>query len=159
MATYSFVDTVASIVGPGGAFPLGNGAGVAQEGITFEHSDQKNIVLTGADGSIMNSLNASMTGRIIVRLLKTSPVNFLLSNLYNFQRIGGAAFWGQNAITISNSTLGDIIGATEVAFVKFTRVTYATEGNVMDWEFSGYIVPELGPGIPGITSNLPGQTL
>ncbi len=155
MATYSFVDTVATLIGPGAAFPLGNGAGVASEGITFTHTDQKDTVVTGADGTIMHSLNASMTGRIIVRLLKTSPTNGLLSALYNFQRTGGAAYWGQNLISISNATLGDIIGATQMAFVKHSDVVYATEGNMLEWEFSGYIVPELGIGVPGLTPASP----
>ncbi len=155
MATYSFVNVSATIIGPGAAFPLGYGAGVAEEGITFAHTDQKDTVVTGADGTIMHSLNASMTGRITVRILKTSPVNGLLSQLYNFQRIGGAAYWGRNVISINEGTLGDIIGGTQMAFVKHPDIVYATNGNVNAWEFSGYIVPELGMGIAGLTPTSP----
>jgi Protein of unknown function (DUF3277) len=151
MATYSFVDTNCILAGPGGVVSMGNGAGAAAEGITFTHTEEKDTVITGADGTIMHSLHASMTGRIIIRLLKTSPTNGILSILYNFQRTGGAAYWGQNTIALSNATLGDIIGGSQMAFVKHPDVVYATEGNVNDWEFSGYIVPELGPGIPGLT--------
>jgi len=151
MSTYSFEDVSASITGPGGTFHLGNGAGVAAEGITFTHTEEKDTIVTGADGAIMHSLHAGMTGRITVRLLKTSPTNGMLSTLYNYQRTGGSAYWGQNTFLISNSTLGDQIGGTQMAFVKHPDIVYATEGNINEWEFSGYIVPELGQGIPGLT--------
>lgn len=151
MATYSFTDTRCTLTGPGAVIPLGNGAGVAGEGITFSHTEEKDTVVTGADGTIMHSLHATMTGRIMVRLLKTSPANGLLSQLYNYQRTGGGAYWGQNVISITQGTLGDIIGGTQMAFTKHPDVVYATEGNMNDWEFSGYIVPELGVGIAGLT--------
>ena len=43
-------DIVAAIKGPNGSFSLGNGAGVAEEGITIAMVDAKNTMVIGADG-------------------------------------------------------------------------------------------------------------
>ena len=72
---YSFEDVQATITGPGGTISLGAGAGNAQEGISVEFIDDKDNMLMGADGSGVHSLRASNAARILVRLLKTSPVN------------------------------------------------------------------------------------
>lgn len=148
--TYSFQDVVATIAGPGGIFGLANGAGTAAEGLTFAHSEDKDTIVTGSDGSIMHSLHAGMTGTITVNILKASPVNGMLSSLYNFQRIGGSALWGKNILSISNSVMGDNIVGSYMAFVKHPDIAYATEGNTNAWVFNGYIVPELGQGLIGL---------
>lgn len=152
--TYSFQDVAATITGPGGCFGLANGAGTAAEGITFEHTDPKNTILTGSDGSIMHSLHAGMTGTIRVSLLKASPVNGMMAAMYNFQRLGGGAVWGKNIITVGNSVMGDNIAGTYMAFMKHPNVVYATEGNTNEWELGGYVVPELGQGIAGLVAGL-----
>lgn len=148
--TYSFQDVSATIFGPGGNFGLANGAGTSSEGITFAHSEDKDTIVTGADGSIMHSLHAGMTGTITVHLLKASPVNGQLNSLYNYQRIGGSALWGKNLITISNSVMGDNIAGVYLAFAKHPDIAYATDGNTNAWVFNGYIVPELGQGLIGL---------
>jgi hypothetical protein len=148
MATYSFEDVVASISGPGGVIPLGNGAGNADEGITVAMSEDKNTMVTGADGSVMHSLHASQSGRVTVRLLKTSPTNALLSAMYNFQTQSSANH-GQNTMLISNPQRGDVISCQQVAFAKQPDLAYAKEGNVQEWEFdAGYIHEILGIGSP-----------
>ena len=45
MSTYSFLDVQATIVGPGGAFSLGSGAGVAEEGISIEPTGEIDTML------------------------------------------------------------------------------------------------------------------
>lgn len=145
--TYSFLDVVATLQGPGGNINLGVGAGTAAEGISFTHTDEKNTVTTGSDGDIMHSLHASMTGRIAVRLLKTSPTNALLNQLFHSQRLGAGANWGQNTISISNTVSGDSIVGTKMAFVKHPDLAYATEGNTVDWEFVGIVIPDIGTGV------------
>lgn len=148
--TYSFQDVVATLKGPGGIVQLGQGAGVAAEGITITHTEEKTTTITGSDGQVQHSLHASMTGRIMIRLLKTSPSNALLNALYHSQR-GSATTWGQNVLTVNNIASGDNIVGTAMAFVKHPDTVYATEGNVNDWEFVGIINPELGAGVPGLT--------
>lgn len=155
MPSYSFQDVVATIAGPGGNFSLGQGAGIAAEGITVSHTEEKDTISTGADGSVMHSLHAGMTGRIVVRLQKTSPVNALLNQMYHFQRTS-AANWGQNIFTVGNVVSGDNDVGTQMAFVKHPDLVYATEANMNEWEFSGYVVPELGAGIPGLTAPVVG---
>src|ERR1019366_1581823 len=95
--TYSFLDCNASIVGPGGGFSLGQGAGVSEEGISTAATENINAMHIGADGMGMHSLHADKSGKVTVRLLKTSPTNQLLSAMYAFQTASGSAH-GQNKI-------------------------------------------------------------
>jgi hypothetical protein len=144
--TYSFLDVHASINGPGGSFAIGAGAGNAEEGITIEASQDVNAMLIGADGSGMHSLVADKSGKITVRLLKTSPVNQLLEAMLAYQRTSGAN-WGQNTITIVNTTSGDSVTAQQVAFVRQPNITYAKEGGIMEWPFEAITIdPTLGDG-------------
>ncbi len=133
--TYSFLDVKAAIVGPGGGFSLGSGAGNAEEGISITPTGDIGGMLIGADGSGQHSLYADKSGRVVVRLLKTSPVNQLLSAMYAFQTASGAAY-GQNTITINDSQRGDVITCGQVAFAKAPDLTYAKEGGTNEWEFN-----------------------
>jgi len=133
--TYSFLDVNAGIVGPGGAFSLGNGAGAAEEGISISPTGDIGGMLIGADGSGQHSLYADKSGRIVVRLLKTSPVNQLLSAMYAFQTSTSAAY-GQNTIAINDSQRGDVITCQQVAFAKAPDLSYAKEAGTVDWEFN-----------------------
>jgi hypothetical protein len=148
VTTYSFINIAASIVGPGAAFNLGYGSGDAEEGITVEMIDDKNKMDVGADGSIMHSLRASNAGRVTVRLLKTAPTNALLSACYNFQRFSSGN-WGQNSIVLADTARGDLVLASQMAFVKQSDLTYAQDGNYNTWVFMGSIDNELlGTGTP-----------
>lgn len=146
--TYSFINVAASLVGPGGVLNLGYGAGDSEEGITVEMIDDKNKMDIGASGEIMHSLRASNAGRITVKLLKTSPTNALLSQLYNFQR-ASSILWGQNAINVADTARGDLINASQMAFVKQSDLGYGQDGNMNTWVFVGSIDNELlGIGTP-----------
>ena len=140
--TYSFMDVNAGIVGPGGAFSLGNGAGVAEEGITITPTEDVNKMDVGADGSGMHSLHANKSGMVTVNLLKNSPTNALLSALYAFQTATSAAH-GQNTININNIRSGDSITLTQVAFKKAPDLTYAKDGDVVAWEFHAVRIERL----------------
>lgn len=133
--TYSFLDFNCSIVGPGGAFSLGNGAGVAEEGISFEPSGEVSTMTMGADGSGMHSLHADKSGKIVVRLLKTSPTNQLLAALYAFQTANSANH-GQNTIVGNDTQRGDVITCTQVAFTKAPNLNFAKQGQLVEWDFS-----------------------
>jgi len=147
MATYSFVDTSVSITGPGGSFIVGGqGAANAQEGITVERNADKNTLTVGADGSPMNVLAAREDGKVTIRLQKTSPVNAMLSSLYNTQKVS-SAMWGQNVITINNTVLGDNWTLAQCAFKKHANVNYNAEGGTNEWEFDvGIVQSVLGNG-------------
>ena len=122
MSTYSFLDVQASIVGPGGTFALGSGAGAAEEGIK--------------------------SGTVTIRLLKTSPTNAKLSALYNFQTAASINH-GLNTITVSNPAMGDIIICSQSAFKKFPDNKWSKDGNVLEWEFDSIaIIDLLGNGSP-----------
>jgi hypothetical protein len=146
-STYSFLDVVAALVGPGGAVMLGAGAGDTEEGITIERDEDKDTITRGADGNIMHSLHAANTGRVTVRLLKTSPVNAQLSTLYNFQTTS-SALHGQNTITINDNARGDNWTCTAMAFVRFPNTGYTKEGPpTMEWAFTGILAQSLGGGL------------
>ena len=137
--TYSFLDTHAAIVGVGGAFSLTGSA--AEEGITVTPRAEKTTLVIGADGTGMHSLHADKSATCEVRLLKNSPVNALLSAMYNVQQTS-SQFWGKNVITIVSS-IGDAITLTGVAFKKQPSVTYAKEGGVNVWEFEAISLIEI----------------
>jgi len=137
--TYSFLDVAASIVGPGGAFSLGNGAGAAEEGITVVPSGDINGMLIGADGTGQHSLYADKSGTVTVTLLKTSPTNKLLSLMYAFQTSSGAAH-GQNTLVINDKSRGDVITCRQVAFKKAPDLTYAKDGGTVVWEFAAIAI-------------------
>lgn len=147
MSSYSFTDVSASIVGPGGSFSIGNSAGSAEEGISVDNVEEKNAATVGADGTIMHSLRASNLAKITIRLLKTSPVNQLLSNLYNFQK-SSSAFWGQNVITVNDVIRGDLESVAIAAFSKPPPNQFAKDGNIMEWEFMGNREIAYGSGTP-----------
>jgi hypothetical protein len=139
MATYSFLDTNAALVGPGGAINLGSGSGSSEEGITIEPSEDINTMTIGADGAVMHSLHANKSGMLTVRLLKTSPVNAKLALMYAFQT-SSSANHGKNTVTLVNSQTGDAITCQVVAFQKAPSLTYAKDGGMNEWTFSAGII-------------------
>jgi len=146
--TYSFLSVQAALTGPGGAIPMGANAGAADEGITVEMLDDKDVMTTGAAGEVMHSLNASKAGRVTVRLLKTSPTNALLSAMYNFQQ-NSPATWGQNSVVVSDVVRGDFISMQQVAFTKLPNIGYGKEGAMNEWVFNAGVVDVLlGTGSP-----------
>jgi hypothetical protein len=148
MSTYSFQDVQASISGPGGNFQLGHGVGVAEEGITIADSGERTTMTIGADGKGMQSLHADNSGKVTVRLQKTSPVNAQLEQMFNTQKQSSAS-WGQNVITVSDVARGDFIVATEVAFLKRPDLVYAKDANMLEWEFVAVDIDrKLGSGTP-----------
>ena len=148
MASYSFKDVGASIAGPGGSINLGMGSGAAEEGITFERTEDHNTMVTGADGEVMHSLHVSDSGSIRVRLLKTSPINGQLLNMYKAQR-ASAAQWGQNVISVRDFVRGDKMVASVVSFTGPPSLSFGKLGAVQEWLFhAGHIDPTLDAGVP-----------
>ncbi len=136
MGVYSFLNVNATIAGPGGVFNLGQGAAVAEEGITIEPVEDKNVMTIGADGKGQHSLVASDACTITVRLLKTSPVNAALMLMYDFQS-ASSALWGQNVLTIVDSGRNDLTTVQAAAFKKKPVLTYAKEAGFNEWVFDG----------------------
>lgn len=150
MATYSFQDVVATITGVGGSFDLAAGAGSAEEGITIEAVEDKNVMTIGADGSGMHSLVANSSSTVTVNLLKTSPTNALLQAMYDEQTASSLAH-GKNVITVRDVARGDFIVLTKAAFSRRPSVTYAKEGGNMVWTFMAIQTTQvLGTGSPEI---------
>ena len=143
MATYSFLDVSATISGPGGiGINLAAGAAAAEEGITIEPSEDKNVMTIGADGRGQHSLIASDGCKVTVRLLKTSPVNSQLQLMYDLQS-SSSTLWGTNVITVANSASKDLSVVQAAAFQKKSTLTYAKEGGMMEWNFDGISVQSI----------------
>ena len=56
---YSFLNVNATMAGPGGVLNLAAGAAAAEEGLTIEPVEDKNVMTIGADGKGQHSLIAS----------------------------------------------------------------------------------------------------
>ena len=132
--TYSFLDVTCSITGPGGSLILSEG-GVADEGITVEMTDDKTSMVTGATRGGMHSLHAANAGRVVIRLLKNSPLNAALMAMYRFQSTS-SAYTGQNTISVSNPAWGDEHSAQDCAFVRLPPNNNAKDGGTMEWAFN-----------------------
>lgn len=133
---YSFLNVVATMIGPGGVLNLASGAAVAEEGITIEATTDKNVMTIGADGKGQHSLVADDSVSLTVRLLKTSPLNAALMIMYDLQSASSAA-WGQNLFTITDIARGDVTVIQAAAFKKKPTITYAKEAGLMEWTFDG----------------------
>lgn len=150
MSTYSFLDVNATLVGPGGSVNLGASAAVSEEGITIEAIEDKSILTIGAGGQGMHSLVANESSTVTIRLLKTSPTNTVLQNMYNFQTVSSVRH-GRNVIVITDLGRGDVITLSGTAFKRAPTITYAKEGGMMEWAFDAIsTVRVLGIGTPSI---------
>lgn len=156
MATYSFSNIQLTMTGPGaGGVNLGYGAANAKEGISVSMVEDKNSMYIGADGTPMHSLRASKGASLMIRLEKTSPMNYILSTLYNLQcdPSSGGLFHGVNVFTLTDVARGDNYTMAAVAFKKFTDNSWAEDGNINEWPFDvGICDPLIGAGIPGLTA-------
>jgi hypothetical protein len=145
--TYSFLDVVASINGPNGAFPIGSGSGVAEEGITIAFAEDQDTMSIGADGSGFHNLHAGQSGTVTVRYLMTSPTNSLLQSMYDLDRATPSTH-GQNTIQITWLAGGDVTLARGCGFAKFPDLVYAKDGQMREWKFNAiFIAPLLGAGL------------
>lgn len=134
MAAYSFLNVVAAIAGPGAAFNIGAGAAVAEEGITIAPSEDKNVMVVGADGKAQHTLIASNAGLVTIRLLKTSPVNGQLQLAYDLQA-ASSALWGQNVITVADKARNEVHTCQACAFKKKPEIVYDKNGPMIEWQF------------------------
>ncbi|MFG1260029.1 phage protein [Xanthobacter flavus] len=141
MGTYSFQNVSASINGPGGVFSIGYGSDTADEGISVAFVEDKSTMTIGSDGGGMHSLHAGKAGTITVRLLKTSPVNKQLTDLYRFQT-SSPANHGQNLIRVVDTVRGDVVIAQQCAFRKMSDNNWAKVGNVLEWVFDCISIDE-----------------
>lgn len=142
MAAYSFLDVQAAIAGPGLVANLASGAAAAEEGITIEPSEEKNVMQIGADGQGQHSLVANEACKVTIRLLKTSPINAILMAAYEFQS-SSASFWGRNVMTIVDTSRGDVTTVQQAAFNKKPSLTYAKEAGMNEWVFDAVKVNTL----------------
>ena len=147
MATYSFQDIMASITGPNGTVTLGAGSASSDGGISIVMVEDKSTMTIGADGAVMHSLHAGKGANVTVRLLKTSPTNQLLSQMYALDT-SGSGVYGFNTISVRDLQLNDVVVCQQCAFAKFADITYAKEGGEMVWTFHAGITDFiLGSGI------------
>lgn len=152
--TFSFLDTNALLTGPGGSVLLGNGSGSAEEGISFEDIEERDRMVVGADGMVMHSLIASRAGHARLRLLKVSPTNAQLMQMYNTQA-ASSLLWGSNTLTLTNAISGDVYTCSQVAFVRRPANNFAKEAGNLEWEFNcGVMTVVLGSNLASALASL-----
>jgi hypothetical protein len=139
MATYSFLEVNAALVGPGGAINLGQGSAASEEGITISPSNDINTMAVGADGTPMHSLSADKSGSVTITLLKTSPVNAKLSALFALQTAAPSTH-GQNTISLATTNGGDVVTCQLCAFKRAPDLKYAKDGGTNEWVFDAGII-------------------
>jgi hypothetical protein len=132
--TYSFKDVSASLTGPTGTLDLGYGSSNSDEGISVDIAGDKNTMMIGADGNGLHTLHADMSGSIIVRYLKVSPLNAALMAMYDAQAVS-ASLWGANVIVVRQTASGDVTVATACAFKRKPNLNYKKDGDVIEWTF------------------------
>jgi hypothetical protein len=146
--TYSFPDITLSLYIPKvGDIYLGAGTGHTEGGLTIAMTEDKNTMTVGADGQVMHSLHAGVSGMVTIRLLKTATANGTISDAYHKTTVDGASH-GQAKISMWDVSRadGDFIDCTQVAFAKYADLTYGKEGGEMVWTFHcGQIKQRLGP--------------
>lgn len=148
--SYSFKDVIATIRGPNGNFEIGSDSGIAEEGISTEQIEDKASMVIGAGGQAMHSLHASNAGRLTIRLLKTSPLNALLSDMADAD-FASAAVYGQNQIVVRDIYRGDFLTATGCGFVRKPNNAYAKDGNIIEWQWNcESIIQQFGSGTPAV---------
>lgn len=133
-SVYSFMNIVAGMIGPGLVANLGDGASVAEEGIEIAYAGDINGMTIGADGEGMHALYADRSGTITVNLLKTSPMNRILSAAAAFQRSNPASH-GQNTFTLVDKLRGDTVTAQQCAFRKIPDLMYGKDTRLVAWTF------------------------
>lgn len=134
-SVYSFLDVHATLASVAGIVDLGAGNGNSSEGITVERANDKATMTIGADGSGMHNLLGDKSGKITVRLLKTSPTNKRLSILYNAETLSSNVY-GQGVLTVTNSHTGETHTATGVGLARFPTSNNANEGGIQEWVFN-----------------------
>lgn len=132
--TYSFLSFTCAIAGPGGVIPIGSGSGTDDEGISFEPTEDINSMEVGPDGLGQHSLHGNRSGRVVLRLLKTSPTNALLMAMFNFQT-NSAANHGQNTITGVDQVSGDVITCQQTAFRQRPTLKFGKVAGYNEWIF------------------------
>jgi hypothetical protein len=141
-STYSFIDIVAALVGPGLVCNVGAGSGNSEEGITIAPTGEIGSMQIGADGYGQHSLYVDKSGTITIRLMKTSPTNQILSAAYVFQTASSATH-GQNTLTLADKVRGDIITCEQVGFARAPDLTYAREAGMNEWVFNAIKISRL----------------
>ena len=147
---YSFNDVTATLVNGvlGTSMILGSGAGISEEGIEVDFNKDKVTLVTGADGTPQHSMHSANDGTVTIRVLKTSPTNYQLNQLYNAE-IAQSSNIGSDTITVSNLQTGDNIVCQSCSFRRHPRNLNAVDGGMNEWVFNaGIVVMHLGNGNP-----------
>ena len=142
--TYSFLDCQATLTGPNVTVTIGSTSGTAEEGISIAFAEDQASTMIGADGTGMHSIHAGQSGTVIVRLLKSSPTNAVLSAAYQADRQVPSS-GGQNTIVVSWLAGGHLYTCVQCVFVKFPDQSYAKDAALLEWGFRAIrITPNLG---------------
>ncbi|MBB3808753.1 hypothetical protein FHS81_000823 [Pseudochelatococcus contaminans] len=113
-------------------------------------ADDKNTMMIGAGGQGQHNLHAGRAGTVTIRLLKTSPTNAQMTDMYNYQT-SSSAYHGRNTFSLRDVVRGDSITGQQGAFRRFPSNSYAKTGPIMEWVFDFVQLDQkIGTGTPEI---------
>ncbi|WP_066922885.1 phage protein [Methylobacterium sp. CCH5-D2] len=146
MPAYSFLDFTGTLAGPFGSLDLSaQSAAAAEEGIEIDMTEDKSSMIIGAGGAGQHNLHGTRAGRVTIHLLKVSPVNAKLLQLYKLQTTNTAVYHGRNTLTLGNVASGDFYTCLRGAFVKLPKNSYSKSGPALDWMLDFIVIdPNLG---------------
>lgn len=151
---YTFLNAIAGYTDSlGNMLDFSAGNGVAEEGMTIEWDEDKVSITRGADGDWMYNLHAASGGIFTIRALRTSPLNYYLSNIYTKTTAGGATV-GTGIITGGDVQRGESFNCVGCQIRRHSAFTSAKEGPGLEWVFLvGKLSAKLGIGTPALPIN------
>lgn len=147
--TYSFADIGMSFTGPGLDVTINQSSDIADEGITITPVGPRSEMVTGASGGGLHNLYASTASTVVIRLLRTSPLNAAFSQAYASQT-RSSLLHGRNEIMLRDPVRGDFLSLGDVAFQGMPELSYAKSASVIEWTFDALTSKNmiLGSGTP-----------
>ncbi len=86
--------------------------------------------IVGADGRMMVSQNANLSGEIVIRVQQGSEANILMDQIYKQQQAG--AFTGVS-VRFKNLTTGENMGGSSGYIVRPADITRGSQAQNQEW--------------------------
>jgi len=130
-STYSFLDLSGAIAHPDLGAYIFTGQGVGS--VTVALANDKSAHDIAADGAVMVSKIAGLTGMITINCQQTSALHKWLLTAFNALYIAPTDSWAQMTIALRNTSDGTSHVITGASFGKIPDKAYAAQGAQVAW--------------------------
>lgn len=130
-STYSFLDLSGAIAHPDLGAYIFTGQGVGS--VTVALAQDKSAHDIAADGAVMVSKIAGLTGTITINCQQTSALHKWLLTAFNALYIAPTDSWAQMTIALRNTSDGTSHVITGASFGKIPDKAYAAQGAQVAW--------------------------